>query len=216
MSMKITIIDYGVGNLLSVQRAFEHCGAVIVLAHSPQDIAAAERLVLPGVGAFADGMAELRKKNLVGAVRDFARSGRPLLGICLGMQMLASVSEEFGEHEGLDIIPGRVRVIPRETVDGRPLKSPHIGWSDLHTPAGGTWDNSILSDTPALTSVYLVHSYAVDPDNPADVLAQCEYGGQRVTSAIRYGNVFGCQFHPEKSGPAGLRMLANFVARPLE
>lgn len=216
MSTTITIIDYGVGNLLSVQRAFEHCGAVTVLAHSPREIAAAERLVLPGVGAFAEGMAELRKKNLVGAVRDFARSGRPLLGICLGMQMLASVSEEFGEYEGLDIIPGRVRAIPRESVDRRPLKSPHIGWSDLKTPAGGTWNNSILSDTPTLTPVYLVHSYAVDPDNAADVLAQCEYGGWRVTSAIRNGNTFGCQFHPEKSGLAGLRILANFMARPLE
>lgn len=215
MSTTITIVDYGVGNLLSVQRAFEHCGAVTVLANTPQEIATAERLVLPGVGAFADGMAGLRERGLVDAVRTFARSGRPLLGICLGMQMLASVSEEFGQHDGLDIIPGRVRAIPRESVEGHPLKSPHIGWSDLYPPSGRTWADSILSDTPPLTSVYLVHSYAVDPVDDQDVLAQCEYGGRRVTSAIGHGNIFGCQFHPEKSGPAGLRMLANFMARPL-
>lgn len=211
----VTVVDYGSGNLLSVSRALECCGAIPKLSYDPAEIESAERLVLPGVGAFADGMRGLHAHGLVEPIRRYAASGRPLLGICLGMQMLVTSSEEFGEHQGLNIIPGRVRPIPRVAVDGSPLKSPQIGWSDLLVPDGHSWSDSILRDTPPATSVYLVHSYAVDPDNRAHVLAECNYGGHEVTAAIQHGNVFGCQFHPEKSGQAGLRILASFAACPL-
>ena len=208
----VTVIDYGSGNLLSVARALEHCGASVLVSQDPADIESAERLVLPGVGAFADGMAHLRERALIEPIRRFATSGRPLLGICLGMQMLATVSEEFGEHAGLDLIRGRVLRIPRVTLDGRPQKTPHIGWADLLPADGIDWKGSLLDDTPAGTSVYLVHSYTVLPENPAHRLADCFHGGHRIAASIRNGNVIGCQFHPEKSGTAGLRILRGFLA----
>ncbi len=211
MTKSVTLIDYGVGNLLSVARAFEHCGANVVLSHDPTEIERAERLVLPGVGAFADGMQGLRDRRLVDPIRRYAESGRPLLGICLGMQMLTTTSEEFGAHQGLGLIPGRVLAIPRVATDGSQLKTPHIGWSSLHRPAHATWDDSLLVDTAPGTSVYLVHSYAVELDEHRHLLADCVYGGHRIATTIQRGAVVGCQFHPEKSGPAGLRMLAAFL-----
>lgn len=211
MSNTVTLVDYGLGNLLSVARGFEHCGANVVLSHDPAVIQRAELLVLPGVGAFADGMRELRERGLVEPIRRFAESDRPLLGICLGMQMMTTMSEEFGEHHGLDLIPGRAREIPRRATNGTPLKIPHIGWSALHQPAKASWNDSLLADTAPGSSVYLVHSYAVDLDDPSDLLSYCDYGGHRVAATIQRGAVVGCQFHPEKSGPAGLRMLAAFL-----
>lgn len=213
---RVTIVDYGIGNLYSVQRAFEQCGAEVALARTPKEIATADRLVLPGVGAFADGMHGLRERDLVSPLLAHAAAGKPLLGICLGMQMLTTTSDEFGHHEGLNLIPGHVRAIASEAMDGSHLKLPHIGWASIHAPMIGGWNGSILSDTPDATAVYLVHSYAVHPDEQADLLAECDYGGHRIAAAIRRGSVIGCQFHPEKSGPAGLRMLANFVLRPLD
>lgn len=211
MTQTVTIIDYGVGNLLSVTRAFEHCGATVTLAHDAADIDRARHLVLPGVGAFADGMLGLRDRGLIEPIRRYAASGRPLMGICLGMQMLASTSEEFGEHEGLGLIPGRVRAISRVAVDGSALKTPHIGWSQLLSPNRTAWAGSILTNVEPGSSVYLVHSYAVEPDDPAHLLAHCFYGGHRIAAAIRRDAVFGCQFHPEKSGRIGLQILADFL-----
>ena len=209
----VTVIDYGIGNLYSVKRAFETCGADVTLSDDAAQIEAAARVVLPGVGAFADGMHGLRERGLVDVVRRFATSGRPLLGICLGMQMFATLSEEFGEHEGLDLVPGRVVAVPRQTTEGLAQKIPHIGWTPLLRPvSGGTWEGSILDSTAEGTAVYLVHSYAVVPDDASHRLADCDYGGHRLCAALRRGNVHGCQFHPEKSGPAGLVMLSRFLA----
>jgi imidazole glycerol-phosphate synthase subunit HisH len=213
VSRTVTVVDYGVGNLLSVARAFEQAGARVRLADRASEIAHAEVLVLPGVGAFADGMAELRNRRLDAPVADFAKSGKPLLGICLGMQMLLSASDEFGEHAGLGIIPGRVRAIPPVGTDGQPHKIPHIGWNALRFPRETTnWDETLLHGTEPGTAVYFVHTYTADPDNPAHRLADCHYDGQVISAAIRDGLVFGCQFHPEKSGPAGLRILARFLS----
>jgi imidazole glycerol-phosphate synthase subunit HisH len=215
-AVPITVVDYGIGNVYSVQHALEHCGADVVLTSDPAVIAAADRLVLPGVGAFADGMKGLRDRALVEPIKRFVATGRPLLGICLGMQMLGTVSEEFGEHQGLGIIPGRVVPVPTTTTGGQRLKIPHIGWTVLQQPATGAawpgnWPGTVLDDTPAGTAVYLVHSYHLLPDDKSHLLADCGYGGHRVTASVRSGNVFGCQFHPEKSGPAGLAMLAAFL-----
>lgn len=207
----VTVVDYGIGNIFSVRRALEHCGADVQLSSTEAEIAAAERVVLPGVGAFADGMKGLRDRGLVDAVLRFAATGRPMLGICLGMQMLATCSEEFGEHEGLDLIPSRVTKVPNTTVEGTPHKIPHIGWSEIFPVSGGDWKATILEDTAAATPVYLVHSFHLVPDDPANLLADCDYGGHRVTAAVRSGNIFGAQFHPEKSGRAGLQMLAAFL-----
>jgi glutamine amidotransferase len=214
VSRTVTVVDYGIGNLLSVARALEYCGARVRLADRAADIMGADLLVLPGVGAFADGMAELRGRKLDRAVVEFADSGKPLLGICLGMQMLLSASEEFGEHAGLDIIPGRVRAIPPIGADGRAHKIPHIGWNSLRFPQGTTtWHKTILRDTAPGTAVYFVHTYTAVPDNPAHRLADSVYDGQLISAAVRAGSVYGCQFHPEKSGPAGLEILAQFLAQ---
>ena len=211
MSASVTIIDYGSGNLLSVTRAFERCGATPTLSHDPAEIENAERLVLPGVGAFADGMQGLRERGLIDPIRRYAASGRPLLGICLGMQMLATMSVEFGEHEGLNIIAGRVVPLSNRSTSGEVLKIPHIGWSPITRTDDGDWAGSPLDGLTEGAAVYLVHSYHFVPQQRSDLLAEYVYGGHPVTAAIRSGCIIGCQFHPEKSGEVGLAILARFL-----
>lgn len=209
MSASVTVIDYGSGNLLSVIRALEHCGAQVDLSNDPVRIVAADRLVLPGVGAFAEGMAGLSSAGLIDPIRTLAASGRPLMGICLGMQMLASSSEEFGANEGLGLIPGRVVAIPERTAEGEPLKIPHIGWADLIlSPGRENLDPVGIVDGEA---VYLIHSYRFEPETHAHRLADCIYGGLRIAAAVRADNITGLQFHPEKSGKVGLGILDAFL-----
>ena len=210
---RVTVIDCGIGNLYSVGRAFEVSGAEVVFASTPCEVARAGHLVLPGVGAFESGMAGLRTRDLVGPIRAHAEAGKPLLGICLGMQMLASESLEFGEHEGLGLIPGRVVPLPRQTVDGVSLKVPRVGWADLACAPGARWARTDLEGTREGDSVYLVHSFHVRTDEPADRLAVSDFGGHAVCTVIRRGSVTGCQFHPEKSGPVGLGILRRFLER---
>ena len=213
MGSRITVVDYGVGNLYSVSRAIEVCGHEnIVVSSAPDDIASAERLILPGVGAFADGMRGLRERGLVEPIVAFARSGRPLLGICLGMQMLASESEEFGHHMGLDLIPGKVLPIPRRGTDGGALKVPFIGWTPMSIASRVAAADSCLASLPASGAVYLVHSFHVVPTDPAHLLATYAFGGHHVTAAIKMGNITGFQFHPEKSGAVGLEIMRSFLA----
>lgn len=215
MKPPITVVDYGIGNLYSVQRALEQCGVEAIVTADPYRIEQAASLILPGVGAFADGMRGLLERGLDGPLRSYAQSGRRLLGICLGMQLLATVSKEFGSHSGLGLIPGRVAPIPAVGVDGRQHKVPHIGWSALVKPSQAPdWKRSILADTVPGEEVYLVHSYAVIPDSPAHRLADCDYDGQPICAAIQSGNIFGTQFHPEKSGSVGLRILQAFCDLP--
>ena len=212
MSGVTTIVDYGTGNLYSVRRAVETCGeSEVVVSGDPADIARASRLVLPGVGAFEDGMRGLRARALVEPILAHVRSGRPLLGICLGMQMLASVSEEFGEHQGLGLIPGRVVAIPRRTVEGTPMKVPYIGWSPIEVSPQGV-AGGVLAMHASTAAVYLVHSFHVLPDDVAHRLATYRFGGHAITAAIQRDNVLGFQFHPEKSGQAGLAILRRFLA----
>jgi glutamine amidotransferase len=207
----VTVVDYGIGNLFSVRQALERCGASVELTSDTASIAAAERLILPGVGAFADGMRGLNDRGLVEVLRTYAGTGRPLLGICLGMQMLGTTSEEFGEHAGLGLIPGRVIAVPRTTTEGKRHKIPHIGWNGLWPTDGADWKATLLEDTTPGTSAYLVHSFHLVPDDPSHALAYCDYGGYQLTAAVRSGSIFGAQYHPEKSGEAGLRMLAAFL-----
>ena len=206
----VTVVDFGRGNLLSVARAFEHCGATVTLADESGPVTAADRLVLPGVGAFGDAMAELARRGLDDAIRAFAATGRPFLGICLGMQLMLDESEEFGRHAGLGLVPGAVTAVPAEGADGRPHRVPHIGWNALR-PANGGWDGTVLGDIVPGSSVYFVHSFAASPESESDRLADCDYDGVRIAAAIRRGAWTGCQFHPEKSGPVGLHIIENFV-----
>jgi imidazole glycerol-phosphate synthase subunit HisH len=209
---EVTVIDYGVGNLLSVSRGLEHCGGRVGITADHEAILAAPRVVLPGVGAFADGMAELRRQGLDAVVREVAAKGTPLLGICLGMQMLLDESEEFGVTAGLGLIPGRVVPVPLTTTDGHPQKIPHIGWNVLVLPQNReNWDGTLLQDIKPGEAVYFVHSFMASPNSPDHRIADCLYGGWAVSAAIGRENVFGCQFHPEKSGEAGLKVLQRFL-----
>ena len=214
MTSTVTIIDYGIGNLRSVCQAFEHLGSEVLQTDSPQAIEESERVVLPGVGAFADGMEGLRSAGLIEPILRYAATGRPFLGICLGMQMMMEVGEEFGEHKGLGLIAGKVTRIPDTTVQGEPLRVPQVGWNCLHIPAdqgSDWWRGTILEGTRAMNAVYFVHSFASIPVDASCRLAECSYGGHEIVAAIRKNKMYGCQFHPEKSGLIGLRILEKFL-----
>ena len=209
---EVVVIDFGVGNLLSVRKGLEHCGATVTVTADPDTILRAPRVVLPGVGAFANGMAELRRLGLDAIARDVAARGTPLLGICLGMQMLLDESEEFGVTAGLGLIPGRVVPVPSTTVDGHRQKIPHIGWNALVFPQGReSWAGTLLQDVEPSEAVYFVHSFMASPSDSGHRIADCLYGGTPVSAAIGRENVCGCQFHPEKSGEVGLKMLRRFL-----
>ncbi len=207
----VTVVDYGTGNLLSVRQAFQHAGADVELADDAVGVERAERLVLPGVGAFRTCIGNLRERGLIEAVRSFAVTARPFLGICVGMQMMLDGSEEFGWTEGLGLISGRVEAIHPAGADGTSHKIPHIGWAELKASERG-WKDSILDGEVEGASVYFVHSFAVLPENREHVLAVCDYNGIEIVAAVVRDNLFGSQFHPEKSGPVGLRIISNFLS----
>ncbi|MBC5580759.1 imidazole glycerol phosphate synthase subunit HisH [Anaerofilum sp. BX8] len=209
---RVTLIDYGLSNLLSVQRAFEHFGAKVEIARSPAAVLGAQALVLPGVGAFRDGMAGLEQLGLTVPIRQKAAAGTPLLGICLGMQMLFDESEEFGRWQGLGLIPGRVVKLPERNAAGGLQRVPQVGWNGLLPPQGKTdFADSLLRAVRPGGEVYFVHSYEAKPARPQDRLAEVLYGGRRVCAAARSGSVTGCQFHPEKSGEVGLSIIRQFL-----
>ena len=205
----IAVIDYGAGNIRSVENAFERLGKSIVLTSDRDTILAADRIVLPGVGAFGDAMRKLNDKELVPVIREAVLDRKiPFLGICLGLQLLFEGSDESPGEEGLCLLPGRVkRFIP---ADG--LKIPQIGWNNLlpPVPGGSSLRGRLLHGIPAGSFFYFVHSYCV-PDNGEDfIAASCAYG-IRFVAAAEKDNIFACQFHPEKSGETGLRILENFI-----
>jgi glutamine amidotransferase len=200
----ISIIDYGMANLRSVQKGFEHVGAQARIISRPEEIDAADRLVLPGVGAFADAVATLRDKNLVDPILRHVKAGKPFLGICLGLQMLFETGYEDGEHRGLGVLPGRC---VRFTVDQtQGLKVPHMGWNQLHFERR----SPLSKDLPEGCCVYFVHGYHVEPTDPNLIATTTDYGGPFVSSVWR-DNVMATQFHPEKSQHVGLQMLKNFA-----
>jgi imidazole glycerol-phosphate synthase subunit HisH len=211
MSVKVTIVDYGGGNLWSVRGALEYCGAEPVMSADPKVIESADRLLIPGVGAFGDCMKEMRGQNLVEPALRFVASGRPLLGICVGMQMLLDESEEFGLHPGLGLIPGKVVAIPPTGADGKPHRLPHIGWSEVVEPEAGRWRGTFFEGTKPGSWVYFVHSFTAVPHDAKHRLADCDYNGRRISAAVARDNVVGCQFHPEKSGEAGLSLIGRFL-----
>ena len=196
----VGIIDYGVGNLFSLRSSFKAIGQEAFVSGDPAELAKADRLVLPGVGAFEDAANKLRSTGLDGFVRDQAAAGKPLLGICLGMQLLFEKSFEYGEHEGLGLLKGQV--VPMEGRIPPDLKIPHMGWNKLEVRSG-----KLLQNVDG-QYVYFVHSYFADGCEES-LAAVTEYGIP-ITAAVEQGNVFGCQFHPEKSGSVGLNILRTF------
>jgi glutamine amidotransferase len=214
-TQKVTLLDYGMCNMLNVARALEHAGADVHVTENPKEAVAAERLVVPGVGAFSGCMLAVNDLGHGDAIREFVKSGRPMLGICVGMQILFDASEEFGETPGLGILPGRVRLVPNVTTSGAPQRVPHIGWNHLIEPQDGrSWDRTLLEPfTGVGPAVYFVHSFAAQPSNDDDRLADCDYGGHRISAMVKRDNVTATQFHPERSGTVGLRMLKEFLSR---
>ncbi|QCU90473.1 imidazole glycerol phosphate synthase subunit HisH [Thiomicrorhabdus sediminis] len=206
---KITLIDYGAGNLLNVQRAFEHCGAEVNIATTPEQILTADRLVFPGVGAFPQAMAQLQKQNLVDTIKE-AANNKPFLGICLGMQMLLDQSDEFELTQGLGLIAGQVKQLPSTSIDGQPMTIPHMGWSQIH-PNQVQWQGSLLADIDANNAFYFVHSFYADVADAKDQLAVFDFGGHAISAALQKDNIIGCQFHPEKSGEMGLKIIESFL-----
>jgi glutamine amidotransferase len=196
----ITILDYAINNLRSVEKAFLSLEVPVEVTDDPRRIRLARKLVLPGVGAFADAMSNLTRKDLVESLAEQVNAGTPLLGVCLGLQLLFSDSEEFGFHQGLDFIPGHVKRLPSD------LRVPHIGWNQLHLKRS----DPLLEGISNGSFFYFVHSYIAEPADGTDILATTDYGLE-FTAIARRGNVWATQFHPEKSQEAGLRILRNFA-----
>ncbi|MBL4784152.1 MAG: imidazole glycerol phosphate synthase subunit HisH [Cohaesibacteraceae bacterium] len=209
MTRTIVIADYGVGNLLSLERAIKAIGGQPHRTADPEIIARAGHLILPGVGAFAHCVEQLQNHGIKQAVLQHSKSGNPMLGICVGMQMMLSRSSEFGTHAGLDIIPGHVTGIAEITQDNG-IKIPHIGWSRISYHTADTGIAPLFLDFDKEAFVYFVHSFAACPDDARHRLAITSYEGHPITAAINSGNIYGVQFHPEKSGPAGLGLLNSF------
>lgn len=208
---RVTIVDYGVGNLLSVRRSVENRGAEVLVTSDPLEIELAERLILPGVGAFPRAMMLLQELRLVESLKKFIESQRPMLAICLGMQLLMDKSYEFVETEGLSIISGEVRELSKYSTAGMKIKVPHIGWNQLLPYENSDWSNSILRGISSGSSVYFVHSFAVKVKEEQAVLSYANVGGHQIPAAISHGYTTGCQFHPEKSGAVGLKIIENFL-----
>lgn len=199
----LAVIDYGAGNLRSVMHALHHLEAPnIVLVQKPEELEGAEKIILPGVGAFGAGMNQLHKQGLVEPIRDAIAAGIPYLGICVGMQMLFEIGEEMGEHAGLGILPGKVIRFPKF----EDLKVPHMGWNTLQA----TRDSALLQNMPDPAYAYFVHSYYCEPTNADDVLVTVDYGVP-FTAAVQRDHIYGVQFHPEKSQQTGLQLLQNFL-----
>ncbi len=198
------IVDYGMGNLRSVQKAFETLGVEAAITTNPRDLATAEHVVLPGVGAFRDAIAELKRLDFVPAIRDAVASGKPFLGICLGLQLLFDVGYEDGEYEGLGIVPGKVvRFAPQPG-----LKVPHMGWNSLNLQQPA---HPMLAGIAPGSHVYFVHSYYIVPTD-STVIAATSHHGSEFVAMIAQGNLAATQFHPEKSQKVGLQLLQNFAA----
>ena len=205
---RVGIVDYGMGNLYSVAKAVEHLGGKAIVSGRGSELAATDRIIFPGVGAFGDCMAALEARELGDFIRTAAQT-RPFLGICLGMQMLMDSSTEHGEHAGLGLLPGRVIAFPEEalrTADGRRLKIPHMGWNELHQQM----QHPLFAGVPQNAWFYFVHSFYVEPSAPGILAASSDYV-LPFCAAVAADNLFALQCHPEKSGIAGLRLIGNFL-----
>lgn len=208
MTKTVSIIDYGMSNLLSICRAFEHVGAHVNVISNEDEILKADYLILPGVGAFPDGMHELNTRNLTFAIQEFSKKERPLFGICLGMQMLLSKGFEHTETKGLDLIPGEVMPLPKDMTD---FKIPNINWHPVSEPSQGLWENSVFQSSENETCFYFVHSYFAKPNHSEHILAESNFGSLKFAAAVKHNTISGTQFHPEKSGKEGLELLRNLL-----
>jgi glutamine amidotransferase len=226
-SGRVAIVDYGLGNLFSVERACLEVGLAPFITGSPENVESADAIVLPGVGAFGAAMESLRKLDLVSVIQDFASSNKPIIGICLGIQLLMTESHEFGNHRGLNIIPGETVRLEERSSEGFRYKVPHVGWNGIHLPASAEngalsgesparWRGSPLHGLHKGDFMYFVHSFYPVPEDAEVVLSTTWHGEIEFCSSLRRGNIFACQFHPERSGSQGIqvyRNVANILAK---
>ena len=215
--INIAIVDYGLGNLFSVKRACEYFGARAIITNGKEEILSADAVILPGVGAFGYAMNALRSLDLVAILQDLAESSKPIMGICLGMQLLMNKSYELGNHDGLGIIKGVVRRFENPAdPTGKRLKVPQIGWNQIYVSSKGgedaSWENSVLGDLSGGEFMYFNHSFYVQPEEPEVILSVSHYGNIEFCSSIERKNVFACQFHPERSGIDGLKIYGKLIS----
>ena len=212
-SPKIVIIDYGLGNLFSIKQACIHAGLHATITASKSEILAANGVILPGVGAFGDAMDALKRLDLVTLLKDFASANKPIVGICLGMQLLMNESYEFGIHKGLGIIEGVVLPFKKKGETFR-VKVPHIGWNQIFpTENILSWSNSLLKGLPEGEFMYFVHSFYVEPNDSNVILSKTTYGEKEFCSSLEFGNISAFQYHPERSGNLGLRIYENLAGK---
>jgi imidazole glycerol-phosphate synthase subunit HisH len=211
---RVVIIDYQMGNLFSVENACAKVGLTPIITSDPATILASDAAILPGVGAFGEAMDNIRRLGLEAPIRSAIDSGRPFLGVCLGLQLLFTESEEFGSHKGLGIIPGIVRRFSNRGPYEERIKVPQIGWNQINAPASSplAWAGGPLEGTLPGTYMYFVHSFYVTPDVSTDVQSVTTYGGMEYCSSIRRKNIFATQFHPEKSAHEGLQLYRTWAA----
>ncbi|WP_167730651.1 imidazole glycerol phosphate synthase subunit HisH [Terasakiella sp. SH-1] len=206
------IVDYGIGNLLSISRAVKKAGGNPIISSEPDQIITARRAILPGVGAFGDCIVEIKRRGLYDPLLTSLRNEQQAwLGICVGMQMLTNKSFEFGEHQGFQVIPGEVHKIPNMENDVFIRKLPHVGWNKLLLKNETMWEGGIFKGIKPNSAFYFVHSYSVRSEEKDNILAYAEHDGYVFTAAIQSSNTFGVQFHPEKSGTVGIQVLQNFI-----
>lgn len=211
MPPRVAIIDYQMSNLFSVEHACNSVGLNAKLTTSPSELLHADAAILPGVGAFADAMANLNTLGMTDAIRKFIQSGKPFMGICLGLQLLFTTSYEFGTHEGLNVVPGTVVRFPLPA-NAPAFKIPQIGWNTIHKPEGSDrWGQSPLQNVRNGAYMYFVHSYIVQPDRAEDCITRTTYEGVDYCSGVLHDNVFAVQFHPEKSGPEGMKIYKSWA-----
>ena len=209
LGKKITIIDYGCGNILNLSRAIKFLGYETEITHDKNKIINSSYVILPGVGAFGNAMKQIEKYNLRNIILEYAKSNKPLLGICLGMQILHTESYEFGVHKGLGLIEGKVIKISNKK--NNEIKIPHMGWNEIYPSHNKKeWKNKILKKSLIGKSFYFVHSFVCKPINQDSTIAVCNYSDISIPAVVANGNIFGCQFHPEKSADNGLAVLKNF------
>lgn len=212
MKKTVVIIDYQLGNLFSVNQALVNIGLDVLISSDPKDIERADAIVLPGVGAFGNAMTNLDKLGLSQPIKDFIIGGKPFLGICLGLQLLFSTSEEFGAIEGLDLIKGKVKRFSNE-VNSKTIRVPQIAWNTIEKPQKVRWERTPLEKLRENEHMYFVHSYYVAPDDESVVLTTTTYGGMSYASSIFKNNIFACQFHPEKSASEGLKIYREWAVQ---
>jgi len=214
---EVVIVDYDLGNLFNVQRAFAHIGVKATLTDNKTKLGAADKIVLPGVGAFNEGMLNLERKGLVSIIQKAASQGVHILGICLGMQLLMTESEEYGNHAGLNLIAGNVKQFTLPTVSDD-FRIPHTGWNRIVPAVNQMGDcdrsslHTLMGGLGAKIYMYFAHSYFVHVKNNRHCVAETSYGQNTFSSVVQSGNIIGCQFHPERSGPEGLALLRNFIS----